>query len=693
MKTKTILTLLLVGVVISAQAQREKVVERPHAVFANRLIRPLEIAKVTLSNTETVLDIDAYYHPGNRVKIVSDAYLFADGKKYMIRDSEGIELDSLFLMPQSGEAKFKLVFEPLPMETTRFDFIESNRDNCFKIYGIHLASQRVPLPDIPGEFTREHQAEVGFQAQLQKGEAHVSGMIMGYVPTHETFWLYYSNPITGNETRQPLTIHPDGSFSASITVYSPTQIFLEGPYILIIPIRVAPDQETKVWVNFPEIYRSGSRLLKDEPSYGNKAYFAGYFAALNTDLNSVSDFKFMPPLDDLTDSIAGMDANEYKSFLLKEFDNSTKRVDCLDIQPLAKKILKAELAIALYSNMEEMESHLMQAYMKMEGLSYQEANNTFKPPVRPAGFSDYCQLIPYDDPDIMLVSNFGNRVKWLGLCRGDSHDPLEVPRYLATHENVSSEDKELLKAFISAQEKQEEFNEATAISNMYGKYKELVKEYMQENTGVGFLSKIWDKNAFLLHLLKSMQMSSVLQDFNPLTSKQKAELATMPPLIQETMLKENDDLLAKIEENKKKTGYTVLEPPAHVNEQLFLDLIKPFKGKVILVDVWSTGCIFCRLAHTKMDPMKAQFACKEVLFLYLAGEDSPENTWENMITDIPGSHYRLSRAQWDYLRKSLNVRSIPAYLIIDREGNQTYYTEGFPGVDTMKRELNKALNK
>ncbi|MDI9604587.1 MAG: TlpA disulfide reductase family protein [Bacteroidota bacterium] len=690
MKPKTLLIILLVAVAMSAQAQQEKVVERPHAVFTNT--RTIEIAKVTLSDMETVLDTKAFFRPRSWIKIASDSYLLADGKKYMIRDGEGIELDSLFWMPQSGEAEFKLVFEPLPIETAKFDFIESDCDDCFKIYGIHLTSQRVPLPGIPDEFTREQPVEANFQAQLQKGEAHVSGKIMGYVPTHEKYELYYLNPITGTVTSEPLPIHSDGSFSSSITVYSPTQILISDRKLFTTSIRVAPDQESKVWINFPEMYRSGSRLLKDEPSYGNEAYFSGYFAGLNTDLNRVVRSEIMP--FDVTDSVAGMNANEYKSFLLKEFDNSTKRIEDLDIQPLAKKILKAELAFALYSNMERMEYYLLQAYMKKEGLSYQEAKKTFKLPLRPAGFSDYCQLIPYDDIDIVLVNTFANEVELLGYCRGDSYDPSEVPRYLATHENVSSEDQELLKAFISAQEKQEEFKEIATINNILGKYKELSAQYMQDKTGVGFLSKIWDtEDAFLLNLVKSMKISSGMKDFNPLTDEQKAELATMPPLIQETVLKENDDLLAKIEENKKKTGYTVFAPPSNVDEQLFLDLIKPFKGKVILVDIWATWCGPCRAAHPLMEPVKAQFADKDVVFLYLAGEDSPENTWKNMIADIPGSHYRLNKEQWDYLSKSLNVRGVPTYLILDREGNQTYYTAGFPGADTMKRELNKALNK
>lgn len=49
--------------------------------------------------------------------------------------------------------------------------------------------------------------------------------------------------------------------------------------------------------------------------------------------------------------------------------------------------------------------------------------------------------------------------------------------------------------------------------------------------------------------------------------------------------------------------------------------------------------------------------------------------------------------QWSYLMKSFNIRGVPTYLLVDREGNITYKTTGFPGVDKMKSELLKVLNK
>ncbi len=77
MNPKTLLTFLLVAAAISLQAQI-KTVDLPHAAFANN--RALEISKVTLSDTTTVLDVEAFFTPGYWIKIASDTYLLADGK-------------------------------------------------------------------------------------------------------------------------------------------------------------------------------------------------------------------------------------------------------------------------------------------------------------------------------------------------------------------------------------------------------------------------------------------------------------------------------------------------------------------------------------------------------------------------------------------------------------------------------------
>jgi len=146
-----------------------------------------------------------------------------------------------------------------------------------------------------------------------------------------------------------------------------------------------------------------------------------------------------------------------------------------------------------------------------------------------------------------------------------------------------------------------------------------------------------------------------------------------------------------MEENKGNNNNEEIKEGEHA--QLFQNLIKPFEGKVILVDIWATWCGPCLVANLIMQPIKVEFAEKDVVFLYIAGENSPEIAWENMIADMQGVHHRLSAEQWDFLCDSLNVRGVPTYIIINREGNQSYHTVGFPGVSKIRRELNQALNQ
>lgn len=93
------------------------------------------------------------------------------------------------------------------------------------------------------------------------------------------------------------------------------------------------------------------------------------------------------------------------------------------------------------------------------------------------------------------------------------------------------------------------------------------------------------------------------------------------------------------------------------------------------------------------EPVKKDFAGKEIVFLYLAGENSPKGTWEQMIPDIKGEHYRMTDAQWDFICKKFGVNGVPSYMIIAKDGTPTHFQVGFMGAEKMKEMLNKELEK
>ena len=98
------------------------------------------------------------------------------------------------------------------------------------------------------------------------------------------------------------------------------------------------------------------------------------------------------------------------------------------------------------------------------------------------------------------------------------------------------------------------------------------------------------------------------------------------------------------------------------------------------------------LVMTKVEIGK-ELKDKDIIYLYITGETSPLGTWKNMIPDIHGEHFRVTDEQWSYLREKFSIRGVPTYFVIDKEGNITYKQTGFPGVDTMKEQLMKALEK
>ncbi len=194
--------------------------------------------------------------------------------------------------------------------------------------------------------------------------------------------------------------------------------------------------------------------------------------------------------------------------------------------------------------------------------------------------------------------------------------------------------------------------------------------------------------------IKFNKLYQSIKDFTPLTAEQNVELKTFSsPVYAEMLTQVNKEIIKKIELNKRKTGFTVNETGQVSNEDLFPSIISKFRGHTLLVDFWATWCGPCRTANKAITPMKEELKDKDIIYLYITGETSPKGTWENMITDIHGEHFRVTNEQWSFLMSNFNIRGVPTYFVVDPEGNITFKQTGFPGVDTMKKELMKALNK
>ncbi len=127
-------------------------------------------------------------------------------------------------------------------------------------------------------------------------------------------------------------------------------------------------------------------------------------------------------------------------------------------------------------------------------------------------------------------------------------------------------------------------------------------------------------------------------------------------------------------------------------EDILPAILSKYKGKAVLIDVWATWCGPCRMGHKLMAPLKEELKGKDIEFVYITSPSSPYEDWKNMIGDITGNHYYLTKEQYNHLLDLYHSNGIPTYAIYDANGKQTYTEIGFPGVETIKEEIEKALS-
>lgn len=170
-----------------------------------------------------------------------------------------------------------------------------------------------------------------------------------------------------------------------------------------------------------------------------------------------------------------------------------------------------------------------------------------------------------------------------------------------------------------------------------------------------------------------------------------SKVSSEAPHFEDMILAANDALKAKIEANKNKTGYNIVElDESLAGEDVLKGIVEKYKGKPVLVDFWATWCGPCRAAMKTIIPVKEELWDK-CAFVYVTGPSSPRSTWSMSIPDIHGDHYYVTAAQWDTLLKQFNSQGIPTYVVVDSEGNAQNHHVGFPGVDVIREQLTSAM--
>ncbi|MFL5763224.1 MAG: TlpA family protein disulfide reductase [Bacteroidia bacterium] len=97
--------------------------------------------------------------------------------------------------------------------------------------------------------------------------------------------------------------------------------------------------------------------------------------------------------------------------------------------------------------------------------------------------------------------------------------------------------------------------------------------------------------------------------------------------------------------------------------------LKDFKGKIVYLDVWASWCGPCLKEVPYAKTLEEEMKSKDIVFLYVSVDDD-ENAWKKKIAEkeIAGIHLISKGGFESQIAKSYNIKSIPRYIIIGKDG-------------------------
>ena len=112
------------------------------------------------------------------------------------------------------------------------------------------------------------------------------------------------------------------------------------------------------------------------------------------------------------------------------------------------------------------------------------------------------------------------------------------------------------------------------------------------------------------------------------------------------------------------------------------------KGKVVLLQFWTTWCPYCRKEQELVDSIDQEFAPKGVVVLAIDVAESKKKV-KQYLQQSPRS-CRIVLTEDTNLAAMYQANSYPIYVVIDRDGNIAAEQRGAGGERSLRRMLRQA---
>lgn len=118
----------------------------------------------------------------------------------------------------------------------------------------------------------------------------------------------------------------------------------------------------------------------------------------------------------------------------------------------------------------------------------------------------------------------------------------------------------------------------------------------------------------------------------------------------------------------------------------FKNILKKYKGKTLVIEVWASWCGDCVKAMPKVKELQANNP--DVSYLFLSA-DKTADKWKIGIEkhELKGDHYMMNDGMKGVFGKAIDLDWIPRYIIVDKTGKIVLYR----AIETDFDKINETL--
>lgn len=118
----------------------------------------------------------------------------------------------------------------------------------------------------------------------------------------------------------------------------------------------------------------------------------------------------------------------------------------------------------------------------------------------------------------------------------------------------------------------------------------------------------------------------------------------------------------------------------------FKDILKKFKGKTLVIEVWASWCGDCVKNMPKLKELQANNSDASYLFISM---DKTSEKWLEGIKkhEIVGTHFLAKDGMKGAFGKAVDVDWIPRYIIVDKTGKIVLYR----AIETDFEKINQTI--